>query len=123
MYCSVGRIADYGKLSKRKLDELIAGARVEVALYKKDPMDFVLWKPSNKGDPSWASPCNIRTPGRPGWHIECSAMAMKFLGPSFDIHCGGVDNMFLHVADSLTNASLDFVNLFLFMLRIFGSSR
>lgn len=92
----VGSMADYGQLSRRPLDEMIAGARVEVASYKKNPTDFVLWKPSNPGDPSWDSPANIIAPGRPGWHIECSAMAEKHLGHVFDIHGGGIDLTFPH---------------------------
>jgi cysteinyl-tRNA synthetase len=93
---SVPSMPDYGKLSKRSLDELIAGARVEVAPYKRDPRDFVLWKPSKPGEPAWSSPCGIATPGRPGWHIECSAMAWKHLGETFDIHGGGIDLVFPH---------------------------
>jgi cysteinyl-tRNA synthetase len=93
---SVPSMPDYGKLSKRSLDELIAGARVEVAPYKRDPRDFVLWKPSKLGEPAWPSPCGIATPGRPGWHIECSAMAWKHLGETFDIHGGGIDLVFPH---------------------------
>ena len=92
----VAVMADYGKLSKRSLDEMIAGARVEVAPYKRDPMDFVLWKPSKAGEPAWPSPCGIATPGRPGWHIECSAMAWRHLGQTFDIHGGGIDLVFPH---------------------------
>ena len=92
----VGAMADYGKLSKRSLEEMVAGARVEVAPYKRDPMDFVLWKPSKPGEPAWPSPCGIATPGRPGWHIECSAMAWKHLGETFDIHGGGIDLVFPH---------------------------
>jgi cysteinyl-tRNA synthetase len=92
----VRSIADYGALSKRPLDEMIAGARVEVAPYKRDPMDFVLWKPSKAGEPAWQSPAGIATPGRPGWHIECSAMAWKYLGEVFDIHGGGIDLVFPH---------------------------
>jgi cysteinyl-tRNA synthetase len=83
----------YGRLSRRSLDDMIAGARVEVAPYKKDPMDFVLWKPSKPGEPSWPSPWSK---GRPGWHIECSAMAGKHLGTTFDIHGGGIDLIFPH---------------------------
>ncbi len=83
----------YGKLSRRSLDDMIAGARVEVAPYKRDPMDFVLWKPSKPGEPSWPSPWGE---GRPGWHIECSAMAKKHLGETFDIHGGGLDLIFPH---------------------------
>ncbi len=92
----VAAMPDYGKLSGRPLDEMIAGARVEVAPYKRDPMDFVLWKPSKPGEPSWISPAGIETPGRPGWHIECSAMAAAHLGEVFDIHGGGVDLVFPH---------------------------
>jgi cysteinyl-tRNA synthetase len=84
---------DYGKLSRRSLDEMIAGSRVEVAPYKKNPMDFVLWKPSDANTPGWDSPWGR---GRPGWHIECSAMAEKYLGKSFDIHGGGIDLVFPH---------------------------
>jgi cysteinyl-tRNA synthetase len=92
----VPSMPDYGRLSNRSLDEMEAGARVEVAPYKKDPMDFVLWKPSKKGEPSWPSPAGIKAPGRPGWHIECSAMAGKLLGDVFDIHGGGIDLVFPH---------------------------
>ncbi len=84
---------EYGKLSGRSVDDMIAGARVEVAPYKKNPMDFVLWKPSSDDLPGWESPWGR---GRPGWHIECSAMAYKLLGESFDIHGGGNDLMFPH---------------------------
>jgi cysteinyl-tRNA synthetase len=84
---------DYGKLSRRSLDEMIAGARVEVAPYKKSAMDFVLWKPSKADEPGWDSPWGR---GRPGWHIECSAMAGKYLGQTFDIHGGGIDLVFPH---------------------------
>ena len=87
---------DYGSLSRRPLDEMKAGARVEVAPYKRDPMDFVLWKPSKEGEPGWDSPCGIETKGRPGWHIECSAMAERHLGEVFDIHGGGIDLQFPH---------------------------
>ncbi|MFO7478338.1 MAG: cysteine--tRNA ligase [Methyloceanibacter sp.] len=92
----VAAMQDYGKLSGRSLDEMIAGARVEVAPYKQDPVDFVLWKPSKPGEPSWKSPCGIAAPGRPGWHIECSAMAAAHLGQTFDIHGGGIDLVFPH---------------------------
>ncbi|MEM8775943.1 MAG: cysteine--tRNA ligase [Pseudomonadota bacterium] len=85
--------ADYGKLSGRSVDDMIAGARVEVAPFKEDPMDFVLWKPSSDDLPGWDSPWGR---GRPGWHIECSAMAHDLLGESFDIHAGGNDLMFPH---------------------------
>ncbi len=89
----VPQMQDYGALSGHSRDELIAGARVEVAPYKKDPADFVLWKPSEEGLPGWDSPWGR---GRPGWHIECSAMSMKYLGESFDIHGGGRDLIFPH---------------------------
>ncbi|HVZ05208.1 cysteine--tRNA ligase [Hyphomicrobium sp.] len=92
----VASMPDYGRLSNRSLDEMEAGARVEVAPYKRGPMDFVLWKPSKPGEPAWPSPCGIATPGRPGWHIECSAMAGALLGPVFDIHGGGIDLTFPH---------------------------
>jgi cysteinyl-tRNA synthetase len=84
---------DYGHLSGRSVDDMIAGARVEVAPYKRDPMDFVLWKPSDENLPGWDSPWGR---GRPGWHIECSAMSLELLGPSFDIHGGGIDLQFPH---------------------------
>lgn len=84
---------DYGELSRRSLDEMVAGARVEVASYKKDPTDFVLWKPSDDETPGWDSPWGR---GRPGWHIECSAMAKQHLGEVFDIHGGGIDLQFPH---------------------------
>ncbi|MTI16729.1 cysteine--tRNA ligase [Rhodobacteraceae bacterium RKSG542] len=93
---NVPSMPEYGELARRSLDEMVAGARVEVASYKKDPMDFVLWKPSGEGEPGWDSPCGIETPGRPGWHIECSAMSAKHLGETFDIHGGGVDLTFPH---------------------------
>jgi cysteinyl-tRNA synthetase len=93
---SVSSMPDYGKLSNRPLDEMIAGARVDVAPYKRDPMDFVLWKPSKPGEPAWSSPAGIAAPGRPGWHIECSAMSWKHLGETFDIHGGGIDLVFPH---------------------------
>jgi len=85
--------ADYGKLSRRSLDEMVAGARVEVAPYKRSPMDFVLWKPSDAATPGWESPWGR---GRPGWHIECSAMSEFYLGETFDIHGGGIDLVFPH---------------------------
>jgi cysteinyl-tRNA synthetase len=93
---SVPSMPDYGRLSRRPLDEMIAGARVEVAPYKRDPTDFVLWKPSKPGEPAWPSPAGIKAPGRPGWHIECSAMSWKYLGEIFDIHGGGIDLVFPH---------------------------
>ena len=104
---------DYGRLANRSLEEMEAGARVDVAPYKKGPMDFVLWKPSTSAQPGWPSPCGIATPGRPGWHIECSAMAEQWLWTEpklkgrlsgaglarphvFDIHGGGIDLVFPH---------------------------
>jgi len=84
---------DYGKLARRSLVDMIAGARVDVAPYKKNAMDFVLWKPSDENTPGWESPWGF---GRPGWHIECSAMADEYLGESFDIHGGGIDLVFPH---------------------------
>ena len=90
---SVSSMADYGKLSGRNRDEMIAGARVEVAPYKKDPADFVLWKPSEADTPGWDSPWGF---GRPGWHLECSAMSQQYLSETFDIHGGGVDLVFPH---------------------------
>ena len=92
----VSAMADYGQLARRSLDEMRAGARIEVAPYKRDPMDFVLWKPSKEGEPSWPSPRGIAAPGRPGWHLECSAMAKALLGETFDIHGGGIDLVFPH---------------------------
>ncbi len=89
----VPSMPDYGALSRRPLDDMIAGARVEVAPYKKGEMDFVLWKPSKEGEPGWDSPWGF---GRPGWHIECSAMSHKHLGEVFDIHGGGIDLVFPH---------------------------
>lgn len=89
----VKKLLNYGQLSKRNLDEMIAGSRVEIAPYKEDPMDFVLWKPSDTDTPSWHS--NFGG-GRPGWHIECSAMSSKYLGIQFDIHAGGRDLIFPH---------------------------
>src|SRR6201996_4868671 len=91
----------YGALSNRSLDEMIAGARVDVAPYKRGNTDFVLWKPSKPGEPSWPSPSGIKAPGRPGWHIECSAMAWKHLGEHFDIHGGGIDLKFPHHENEL----------------------
>ncbi len=92
----VSSMPDYGQLANRSLEEMEAGARVDVAPYKKGPMDFVLWKPSKPGEPSWVSPCGIAESGRPGWHIECSAMAGKHLGEVLDIHGGGIDLVFPH---------------------------
>src|ERR1700728_2298436 len=99
---------DYGKLAKRTLEEMIEGARVEVAPYKRDPMDFVLWKPSKSNEPHWPSPAGIKTHGRPGWHIECSAMSWKYLGEMFDIHGGGIDLVFPHHEDEIAQSRCAF---------------
>ena len=93
---------DYGRLSGRSIDDMIAGARVEVAPYKRDPMDFVLWKPSDAATPGWESPWGY---GRPGWHIECSAMSDALLGASFDIHGGGIDLQFPHHENELAQSA------------------
>jgi len=90
---SIEKVKDYGKLSKRKLDDLQPGSRVEISRNKRHPLDFVLWKSSKEGEPAWDSPWG---PGRPGWHIECSAMAVKELGDTLDIHGGGEDLIFPH---------------------------
>ena len=117
------RAPKYGTLARRSLDEMLAGARVDVAPYKRDAMDFVLWKPSRDGiDPGWPSPAGIATPGRPGWHIECSAMSMaKLLTPFggglacddpmknvFDIHGGGIDLVFPHHENEITQSCCAF---------------
>ncbi|MBM3582220.1 MAG: cysteine--tRNA ligase, partial [Alphaproteobacteria bacterium] len=94
--------ADYGRLSRRDRDEMIAGARVEVAPYKKDPADFVLWKPSDADTPGWDSPWGR---GRPGWHIECSAMSQAYLGATFDIHGGGADLIFPHHENEIAQST------------------
>ncbi|WP_292295144.1 cysteine--tRNA ligase [Marivita sp.] len=93
VYFDVRSFPDYGKLSRRDLDELKSGARVDVDSEKKDPLDFALWKRAKPGEPSWESPWGT---GRPGWHIECSAMSLKYVGPTFDIHGGGYDLIFPH---------------------------
>ena len=93
IYFEVKKFKDYGKLSNKNLDELIAGSRVEVSENKKNPEDFVLWKPSKDNEPFWESPWGK---GRPGWHLECSAMSKKYLGDKFDIHGGGRDLIFPH---------------------------
>jgi len=93
VYFAVAKWPEYGKLSGRDLSELLAGARVEVNPEKRDPLDFALWKGAKPGEPTWDSPWG---PGRPGWHIECSAMASKYLGIGFDIHGGGEDLIFPH---------------------------
>ncbi len=99
---SVASFADYGKLSRRPMDEMLAGARVEVAPYKRDAGDFVLWKPSTPDLPGWDSPWGI---GRPGWHIECSAMSAAHLGETIDIHAGGVDLQFPHHENELAQST------------------
>ena len=93
VYFSVSSFKEYGKLSNKNSEQLVAGSRVEVSKYKKDPLDFVLWKPSESDDPGWESPWGR---GRPGWHLECSVMSEKFLGKKFDIHGGGLDLVFPH---------------------------
>ena len=106
VYFSVSSFKKYGKLSNKNLDELKAGSRVEVSKLKKNPMDFVLWKPSSTEDPGWDSPWGK---GRPGWHLECSVMSEKYLGKQFDIHGGGLDLIFPHheneIAQSCSNNS------------------
>jgi len=110
VYFEVRRFPRYGRLSGKNLDELLAGARVEVDERKRDPRDFALWKSAKPGEPSWESPWG---PGRPGWHIECSAMSMEYLGESFDIHGGGEDLIFPHheceIAQSETATGKPFV--------------
>ena len=93
VYFSVSSFKDYGKLSNKDAKELVAGSRVEISKHKKDPLDFVLWKPSDEKEPGWDSPWGK---GRPGWHLECSAMSEKYLGKHFDIHGGGLDLVFPH---------------------------
>ena len=104
VFFSVSSFKEYGKLSNKNLDELKAGSRVEVSKLKKNPMDFVLWKPSSTEDPGWDSPWGK---GRPGWHLECSVMSEKYLGKQFDIHGGGLDLIFPHheneIAQSCSN--------------------
>jgi cysteinyl-tRNA synthetase len=93
VYYAVDKFNGYGKLSKRRLEDMVAGARIEIDERKRHPMDFALWKASKPGEPTWESPWG---PGRPGWHIECSAMSCKYLGQPFDIHGGGNDLIFPH---------------------------
>ena len=93
VYFNVNKFKDYGKFSNKNPKELISGSRVEISELKNNPLDFVLWKPSKDKEPSWQSPWGN---GRPGWHIECSAMSEKFLGKEFDLHCGGLDLIFPH---------------------------
>jgi cysteinyl-tRNA synthetase len=101
VYFRVRKVPDYGKLSKRSLEQMIAGARVEKGEEKEDPMDFVLWKTAKPGEPSWDSPWGK---GRPGWHIECSAMSLKYLGETIDIHGGGQDLVFPHHENEITQS-------------------
>ena len=111
VYFQVDKYKDYGRLSKRKLEDLHAGARVDVDERKRHPMDFALWKHSKPGEPSWPSPWGA---GRPGWHIECSAMSIKHLGDTFDIHGGGMDLIFPHheneIAQSCGATGKEFAN-------------
>ena len=106
VYFSVANFKEYGKLSNKNLEELKSGSRIEVSKLKKNPIDFVLWKPSEKKDPGWESPWGR---GRPGWHLECSVMSEKYLGKNFDIHGGGIDLIFPHheneIAQSCSNNS------------------
>ena len=101
VYFDVGKAAEYGKLSHRDPEDLLAGARIEPSVLKHHPGDFALWKRSKPGEPSWPSPWG---PGRPGWHIECSAMSMKYLGRHFDIHGGGLDLVFPHHENELVQS-------------------
>ncbi|MBI1195880.1 MAG: cysteine--tRNA ligase [Gammaproteobacteria bacterium] len=101
VYYRVERFAEYGRLSGKQLEDLRAGARVEVDEAKEDPLDFVLWKSAKPGEPSWPSPWGD---GRPGWHIECSAMSVDNLGPTFDIHGGGMDLQFPHHENEIAQA-------------------
>ena len=115
VYFSVSSFKKYGQLSNKNLDDLKIGARIEVSKFKRDPMDFVLWKPSEVIDPGWDSPWGR---GRPGWHLECSVMSEKYLGKQFDIHGGGLDLIFPHheneLAQSCCNNSTDnFANYWL----------
>jgi cysteinyl-tRNA synthetase len=114
VYYAVEKFSEYGILSKRSLDDMQAGARVEVNEKKRNPMDFALWKSSKQGEPTWESPWG---PGRPGWHIECSAMSKKYLGDSFDIHGGGKDLIFPHheneIAQSMGATDSPFVNIWI----------
>lgn len=102
---SVAKMKNYGRLSGRSMDEMIAGARVEVAPYKRDAADFILWKPSDDTQPGWDSPWGR---GRPGWHLECSAMSSKYLGETFDIHGGGQDLIFPHHENEIAQSCCAF---------------
>ncbi len=101
VYFSVKKFSNYGKLSGRNIEDMQAGARIEVDERKQDPLDFALWKASKPGEPAWESPWG---PGRPGWHIECSAMSCKYLGDTFDIHGGGKDLIFPHHENEIAQA-------------------
>jgi cysteinyl-tRNA synthetase len=112
IYFSVSKYKDYGKLSNKNLEDLKFGSRIEVSDFKKNPMDFVLWKPSENSDPGWDSPWGK---GRPGWHLECSVMSEKYLGKNFDIHGGGLDLIFPHHENEIAqsccnNATNNFAN-------------
>ena len=102
VYFDVSKYDDYGKLSNKKIDELVAGSRVEISEIKKNPADFVLWKPSSNLEPGWNSPWGR---GRPGWHLECSAMSEKYLGKEFDIHGGGLDLIFPHHENEIAQSN------------------
>jgi cysteinyl-tRNA synthetase len=108
VYFLISEFKNYGKLSNKKLDDLVAGSRVEVSKLKKNPLDFILWKPALNDEPGWNSPWGR---GRPGWHLECSVMSEKYLGKNFDIHGGGLDLLFPHheneIAQSCSNNSSD----------------
>ena len=104
VYFEIRRFPEYGKLSGRNLEDLLAGARVEVDERKRDPRDFALWKAAKPGEPSWPSPWG---PGRPGWHIECSVMASRYLGETFDIHGGGTDLIFPHHECEIAQSEAD----------------
>lgn len=114
VYYAVARFADYGKLSRKNLADLRAGSRIDVAESKRDPLDFVLWKAAKPDEPQWESPWG---PGRPGWHIECSAMSTEMLGNTFDIHGGGMDLKFPHheneIAQSCGASGADFARLWM----------
>lgn len=114
VYFSVRKFPDYGKLSRKSIDELMAGARIEPSALKKDPLDFTVWKAAKPGEPYWLSPWGK---GRPGWHIECSAMSMHYLGESFDIHTGGEDLIFPHheneIAQSVAATDKEFAHYWL----------
>ncbi len=114
VYYAVSEFSEYGKLSRRNLDDMQAGARISINEKKKHPMDFALWKSSKPGEPAWESPWG---PGRPGWHTECSAMSKKYFGDTFDIHGGGKDLIFPHheneIAQSEAANEAPFVNMWI----------